>query len=183
MIAIMAPTCKPFGRWAACNYWRNHDTWKASYDDAAPHGRLCGELALIQIEQHAFFVNEQPEGSRLYDEPPWPRVRAHPTVDSVVFDQCQLGLRDRKGGILRKATELVGNCPEVLRQFWGLRCPGRHQHVHIEGHNSQDAQIWPWRMAERIVQGIMDLRRRLRAQPKGHFLPFRGLHGRRWQHH
>ena len=40
-----------------------------------------------------------------------------------------------------------------------------HTHVHAEGHNSFDAQIWPWRMAERLVQGIVDLRRRLRRPP------------------
>ena len=85
-------------------------------------------------------------------------------MDKAVFDQCQLGLRDRHNGILQKTTGLVSNAPEILNQFVGLRCPGRHEHVHITGNNSEDAQIWPWKSAERFVQGIVDLRRRLRRQ-------------------
>ena len=83
----MAPTCKPFGRWATFNYRVNYDAWRRSYDDAAPHGRFCGRLAQLQLELNAFFVNEQPEPSWLYVEPPWPQVLAHPDVDKVIFDQ------------------------------------------------------------------------------------------------
>ena len=119
-------------------------------------------------EHGAYFANEQPEPSWLYAEPPWPQVLAHPSVDKVIFDQCQLGLRDRRGGILQKTTGLVSNAREILAQFENLRCPGRHQHVHITGNNSEDAQIWPWRLAERLVQGIVDLRRRLRRTGGSH---------------
>ena len=82
-----------------------------------------------------------------------------------MLDQCRLGLRGRRGSISPEATGLVSNVREILEQFANMRCPGRHQHVHITGNNSEDAQIWPWRFAERIVQGIVNLRRRLRAKP------------------
>ena len=48
LVAIMGPTCKPFGKLARYNYVHHYDTWKASYEQAAPHGRFCGELALLQ---------------------------------------------------------------------------------------------------------------------------------------
>eukprot|EP00959_Pyramimonas_sp_CCMP1952_P216977 4537805-Pyramimonas_sp.AAC.1 len=32
----------------------------------------------------------------------------------------------------------------------------------VEGHKSLDIQIWPGKMAERLAQGIADVRRRLR---------------------
>ena len=93
------------------------------------------------MELGGYFVNEQPEPSWLYAEKPWPQVLASPGVDKVIFDQCQLGLRDRRGGILQKTTGLVSNAREILDQFVNLRCPGRHEHVHITGNNSEDAQI------------------------------------------
>ena len=85
----MASTCRPFGRWAICNYFWNYEAWKRSCDDAAPHGRFCGYLAFLQIELGGFFVNEQPEASWLFSEPSWPDVLESPGVDCVIFDQCQ----------------------------------------------------------------------------------------------
>ena len=55
LVVIMAPTCRPFGRWATFNYARNYDTWLRSYNDAAPHGRFCGYLAMLQIEIGGFY--------------------------------------------------------------------------------------------------------------------------------
>ena len=56
LVAIMGPTCKPFGRLARYNYVHHYDTWKASYEQAAPHGRFCGELALLQDKSKRYFV-------------------------------------------------------------------------------------------------------------------------------
>ena len=91
------------------------------------------------MELRGYSVNEQPEPSWLYAEPPWPQVLATAGVDKVIFDQCQLGLRDWHNNILQKTTGLVSNAQEMLNQFVGLRCPGRHNHVQITGNNSWDA--------------------------------------------
>ena len=116
-----------------------------------PNGRFCGYLAQLQLELGGDFASEQPEPSWLCDEPPWPEVLVAPGVDKVICDQRPLGLRDRHGGILMKTTGLVPNAPEFLEQFANLRCLGKRTHVHVEGHNSFDAQIWPWKMAERLA--------------------------------
>ena len=89
----------------------------------------------------------------------------------MIFDRCWLGLGGKRRGILRKATALVSNAPEILQQMLGLRCPGRHRRVRVDGRDGRDAQIWPWKMAERSVQGAVVLRRRLRrSSPKVHGL-------------
>ena len=90
LVAIMAPTCTPFGPMANFNWHRNYDTWLRSYNDAAPHGRFCGEVALLMMELNRYFLNEQPFPSMLYDEPPWPTVRAHPDVTQEVVHQLSL---------------------------------------------------------------------------------------------
>jgi hypothetical protein len=41
LVAIMGPTCKPFGKLANYNYWHNYDAWLKSYQEAAPHGRFA----------------------------------------------------------------------------------------------------------------------------------------------
>ena len=85
---------------------------------------------MLQIELGGFFVNVQPDPSWPYDEKPWPQVLSAPGVDKVVFDQCQIGLRDRHGGILRKTTGLTSNAPDILNKFVDLRCPGRRTHMY-----------------------------------------------------
>ena len=72
---------------------------------------------------------------------------------------------------MRQTTGLVSNAPEILEQFANLRCPGKRARVHVEGRDSFDAKIWPWNMAERLVQGIVDLRRRLRRPHFVNYVP------------
>ena len=52
LVAIMAPTCTPFGRHAALNYQIYYEGWKRSYDMAAPHGRFAGKIAMLQIKNN-----------------------------------------------------------------------------------------------------------------------------------
>ena len=60
LVTIIGHTCKPFGKLANDKDWRNHDKWLKSYKEAAPHGKFCGELALIQEESERYFICEQP---------------------------------------------------------------------------------------------------------------------------
>ena len=70
----------------------NAITWKYNYDTVdGPLARFAGQVAHGQLLDGLDFVNEQPTGSSMYREPPWPTVLKHPRVSSVGFDQCQLG--------------------------------------------------------------------------------------------
>ena len=44
LVAVMAPTCKPFGSWGRFNYTQHYDGWLRGYEQAAPHGRFCGKI-------------------------------------------------------------------------------------------------------------------------------------------
>ena len=93
LVAIMGPTCKPFGKLANYNYKYHYDTWLLSYQEAAPHGRFCGTIALLQDEQSMYFVCENPKDSWLFAEKPWPEVFNRPTTVQVIVDQYS-GLED-----------------------------------------------------------------------------------------
>ena len=93
-----------------------------AFDHGVITGALPGDggaLAPAHVAQHA---GDWVEGAGAVAR----EVLATTGVDKVIFDQCQLGLRDRHGGILQKTTGLVSNAPEILAQFVNLRCPGRH---------------------------------------------------------
>ena len=89
MVVIMSPTCGPFGALSHLVKAAQPSGWAASYAKAAPHGRFCGVVALLQLREGRHFVNEQPDPSNLYDEEPWPQVLAHPSVVSLRRHRCQ----------------------------------------------------------------------------------------------
>eukprot|EP00969_Alexandrium_andersonii_P021440 937632-Alexandrium_andersonii.AAC.1 len=56
---------------------------------------------------------------------------------------------------IRKRSSLIASCPELLYPSWGKLCPGRREHLRMEGHaaNLREAQVWTWGEAQRIVEG------------------------------
>ena len=164
LVAIMGPTCKPFGKLANYNYWHNYDAWLKSYQEAAPHGRFCGELALIQDDGNRYFICEQPKDSWLFTEQPWPLVMMRPNTTQVVFDQCRVGLKTKEGLPAMKPTVLVSNSEILLEPFQNLRCNRKHEHGHLVGGRAAAAQVWTWDLANRLVEGIVRLKRHLAKQ-------------------
>jgi hypothetical protein len=157
LVTVMAPTCSPFGPFGRLNRVMAPDGWRASYDNAAPHGRFCGHLALRQSINHRYYLNEQPQGSTLYQEPPWPQVRAREDSQAIVFHQCMVGQRARCGRLARKSTELVANHPKLLKHFENLKCNGRHEHADLTSGACTSCRVWTWDMCGRISQGIVDV--------------------------
>ena len=162
LVAIMGPTCKPFGKLANYNYWHNYEAWLKSYQEAAPHGRFCGELALLQDDGNRYFICEQPKDSWLFTEQPWPIVMNRNNTTQVIFDQCRVGLRTKEGLLAMKPTVLVSNSEILLEPFRNLRCTGNHEHGHLIGGRAAAAQVWTWELANRLVEGVIRLKRHLR---------------------
>ena len=67
-VAVMAPTCTPYGPLSNFNYVMHYDAWLESYRKANPHGKVCGRVAMIQLDLGRDFMNEQPYPSGLYEE-------------------------------------------------------------------------------------------------------------------
>jgi len=97
LVCVMGPMCKPFGKLANYNYWHHYEAWLRSYQEAKPHGVSCARLALIQIREGRYFIVEQPSGSWLYNESPWPTVLEHKSIVRVEIHQCMLGQKTKEG--------------------------------------------------------------------------------------
>ena len=67
-VAVMAPTCTPYGPGSYFNHLMHYESWLASYLMASPHGKFCGKVALAQLELERDFLNEQPYPSWLYTQ-------------------------------------------------------------------------------------------------------------------
>ena len=154
-VIVMAPPCTPFGSWANYNRWRNADAWRRSYNDCAPIARLCGDIALYQVQHRRGFVNEQPAGSKLYAEQPWPIVAQQPGVCCVLMDQRATNLRSSRGIHMRKRSEVWASDEVLLRPLVPLQCPGNHQHQHVQGSETANAKYWTWEFATAITQGVV----------------------------
>ncbi len=164
----MAPTCKPFGPWSNLNRVRNHAGWLRSYQEAAPHGRFRGRVALIQMKIGRYFINEQPFPSYLYDEPPWPTVVKDPSVVHTVIHQCMTGQVGPNGNLVKKPTGFVANHRLLRSGLFKFICDGSHQHDQLEdGDATRKAQVWTWTLARGVADGISALTKDLlRPAPK-----------------
>ena len=171
LVAVMSPTCKPFGPLGYFNEVAHYQAWLRSYEAAAPHGRFCGVVAKMQLRAGRHFLNEQPYPSRLYAEAPWPEVRTDDRVVSQVFDQCRTNQRAADGKLAKKPTELVASDEALLRPFRNLRCNGRHIHANTEGGASAALQVWSWDFAGRVVDGIRLLKIKIGRTRTGEAYP------------
>ena len=84
----MAPTGTPYERRAGQNVLKNVDGWRRSWQNAHPHARFCGWIALEQLKAGRHFLREQPYPTLMDEEPPWPEVLAFPTVTKDIVDLC-----------------------------------------------------------------------------------------------
>ena len=96
-------------------------------------------------------------------------VMQHPTVIAEVVDQCMLGQLGLHGLLVKKPTLLVGNHPLLMAQFDNLRCMGKHPYDQTWTLGQMHKlRVWPWQIAERLIEGIIQLKRVLRKQDKRH---------------
>ena len=115
--------CRSFGGFSRLNRITNSSTWQHHYDTVdKPLAKFVGQVAQEQLSDGLDFINEQPTGSMLYQESPWPAVLQHPRVSSTKFDQCQLGQKNSEGLPVKKPTELVHSDDNLAYYFRGLTC-------------------------------------------------------------
>ena len=158
LVAVLQPTCRPFGPMAHLNYQINYEAWRASYDDAVPHGRFCGRVALKQDMSGRYYLAEQPFPSWLWDEPPWPEVIARPGAESEIVHQCATGQKGPHGLPAKKPTEFKANSRLLLQPLERFKCDGKHQHDDLSGGGSGPLQLYTWKLAGAIVDGIVKLK-------------------------
>ena len=151
LVVVMAPTCKP-------NCSSNPDSWHRScHDDVALDGKFCGHVARLQQAAMRFFICEQPHPSNLYAEEPWPESINRPDTISLVVHQCMAGLVGPQGLPQKKATGFVANHALLVFFLRGFVCDGTHLHEPAGA-----AQIWPWRLAQAVADGICALEKHVK---------------------
>ena len=152
-VILLAPPCRGYSKWGHLNRKINHEAWVESRQLSVPLARLSGDVAIEQYNNGRHFFVEQPQGSGLYEEPPWLKLKDY--MFSIVFDQCMTGLCMLKPPYLpvRKPTECKASHPALLMFLQNLRCDGSHEHAHIGSWGSSsrhtvksaDMQVWPKR--------------------------------------
>ena len=159
IVVVMAPSCRTTGPPSGLNYQINYDTWVAHYNEDAPHIEFCGKVALLQMQRGRYFFVEQPHPTWLRTVPPWDQLAAHPQVGAETFDQCRMGVKGPRGLLVKKPSIAIANSPHLPAPFRDLRCRGDHDHYVNWGNSPylRTLQVWPWGLAERLVQGIATL--------------------------
>ena len=174
MVVVMAPTCGPFGPMGKFNRAINPRSWERSYELAAPHGRFCGEVARMQLRHGRHFICEQPLGSDLYKEHPWPQVLNHEQVVVQRYDRCMAGLKAQfgphKGMFIKKSSTMTASDPVLIQYFAPLQCTNRHAHLQMkgDGKNLSACQVWTWEEANHVVSGICALKKQM-GSPSSNF--------------
>ena len=120
---------------------------------------------MVPIPAGQILLGRKPGPTWLTKEEGWWQLLTHSTVKTVVFDQCRISWR-MEGALVKKPTLVISNASELLEPFQNLRCTGNHAHTNTWGQGGalSLAQVWTWQFAERIVDGIVKLKHRLRSK-------------------
>eukprot|EP00974_Lingulodinium_polyedra_P025746 2487648-Lingulodinium_polyedra.AAC.1 len=82
----MSLPCTPYGPLAHLNAARHPESWQDSWRWYQPLAQLGGHVALYQCRAGLGFISENPAGSWLFREDPWPQVAEYPGVVYELVD-------------------------------------------------------------------------------------------------
>ena len=68
-----------------------------------------------------------------------------------------LGLVDSHGIPLKKPSACVTNAEVLYQPFNKIRCDGSHMH----GKVTKQAQVYPWRLANLLIDGLIQLKMKI----------------------
>ena len=166
-VVIMTPPCTAFGPWSHYNSKHHRETWLQSLALGKPLAEFCARVALFQMSHRRHFLCENPRQSNLWSLPVWKAVMQDVRISIAYVDQCMFGLCSSDNKLHKKPTAFVAS-HYALVNLLRRKCDGSHQHDQIAGSlhgisKAKFAQVWPARLCEAIIQGIINLIR-LRAR-------------------
>ncbi len=161
LVAVLQPNCRTTGRNSYYNWYANHGTWKKHHEQDLPHIQYCGHIALTQIKKKRFFIREQPAGTWIDHIPPWTEVWKDEAVICQTMDQCMAGCVDSKGVPVKKMTEWVTNHEDLTFHLARFVCNQLHTHSHPTGKELEKLKLYPWKMCNAVVSGILRLKANL----------------------
>ena len=181
LVAVMAPVCGPYGPLSTLTRHMYPETYQRRLAEARPLAKFTAEVALVQLgKRNNHFIQEQPDPSKVYEEHPWPQVLRDPRVDQRRYHRCKAGLKvlngPNRGLFIKKPSTMTASHPALLAPFTGLLCNNQHRHVSDVPPGMEtsklaikDAQVWTWEEANRVVEGILMLRRAVAMKPEKAF--------------
>ena len=130
---MMAPECRLWGSWSVFNSFRStdaHQRMMVNHRRDQVHLRLCARICRWQLSQGRHFHLEQPEQSRMLQQPSMQPVRDH--TKRVVVEKCAFGLRTPvTEKPIRKRTVILSSNPKFVEHLSRFRCPGNRQQQQI----------------------------------------------------
>ena len=161
-LVVISPPCGPFSQLnnLLADFRRSHLSSLKRYLKKVRDGKkllhFAVEVCELCYSLGCTFVFEQPWGASSWLSARLQQLGSRPNVWLARTDQCRFGLKDTRGGLLRKRTGFLTNHRKIAEGLEGL-CPGDHQHAHVIGKldgksKSSAAQEYPQPLVDMILR-------------------------------
>ena len=160
VLLMLSPPCTVFSELQ--RLWNikriPEQTWKHRWEVGMVFLKHSMHAAQNQVAGHRFFAFEHPASASSWKQPCVQAVQSLPGVETVVFDQCMLGLKSKVNGIpMRKRTRIMTNSRELIKLLSGKCCDRTHAHECIQGSEggvkrSVWAQVYPPGLVQIIAE-------------------------------
>ena len=137
------------------------EAWVRKYNAGLVHVKHSMDLCKIQMRRKKRFAYEHPARASSWDTAEVKEVRDMPGVETVVFDQCMLGLCSKVTKTpMRKRTRIMTNSKTLVQRLSKKICDNSHVHVPIHGNEggqtrSSWSQCYPDQLCEILAIAAM----------------------------
>ena len=158
-----APVCGPWSQWQHLNLTRGDPTFQKIMDERKrwyPVLRWMCEEIRKRLSKGREVLVENPWASMLWELRCMEDIHdanalTGEPLELVRLDQCAYGLTDKFGVPHFKPTGMLLSS-SCMKGHLQQRCPGDHQHSHIEGSATKKAQQWPDHLCKAIIKGASE---------------------------
>ena len=155
-LIVICPPCKMFWVLQELNYSKM-PLFKAvrCLEIGVEDLETAALVAMWQLKRKKYFILEQPDGARSWEEPCIKQLGLQEGVERIRCDMCAFGMNVDGKGLNLKPTGLMLNSPCIAARM-NRRCSGDHEHVSLMGGKAHKAQVYPKKFCQEIVKGIKD---------------------------
>ena len=165
-VIIGSPPCTLFSNLQQLNLHLHRDdpVWLERFESeklkAIGHIDFCMLLYKYQLKHGRHFVHEHPWGASSWKLDSVVDMLNDNRVWIAQTDMCRFGMTSHvkvKGGeqgLVKKPTGFMTSSRHVAEEL-SRRCRGGHSHVHLEGGRASAAQVYPVRLCEAILRGVL----------------------------
>ena len=161
-VVITSAPCTVFSQMQRSNVKRRRVD---VFEKKAADGKVMLDFSMLvcekQIDGGRGFIHEHPRFASSWAHPSVVHVMSKPTVRTIDFDQCTVGLKTPTGKLLKKPTRLMTNMASCVFEFQNMTCRCTELHSgRIQGNEdgvavSEHAAFYPPLMVERLARSCM----------------------------